>query len=214
MKLKLTPNPGTGSPVIVKIGRRKAKPLDELAKEHGLIGQEPQVDVAGEMLDGWITEEETRLGTLDLDALIAEHQRSTGRKTRSVNRKVITAGILKHLREQARPDPEKPEAAKSRKQPKPAKRQVTVPEEANAAPNVAPKEPMRARDPRIPAVGLMIERLYKGKTLLVMVLDDGFEYEGKPYRSLSALAQAITGAKAINGHLFFRLGKYAKTQTV
>jgi hypothetical protein len=52
--------------------------------------------------------------------------------------------------------------------------------------------------------------VYKGKTLRVTVTADGFVYEDKPYRSLSAVAMAITGAKAMNGFLFFRMGKYAK----
>jgi hypothetical protein len=64
----------------------------------------------------------------------------------------------------------------------------------------------------LPKVGTAIERAYKGKKLLVRVLDDGFEYQGKPHRSLSALAMAITGAKAMNGFLFFQLGKYAKKE--
>jgi hypothetical protein len=48
--------------------------------------------------------------------------------------------------------------------------------------------PAGQRDPRLPKPGTTIERVYKGKKLLVRVLEDGFEYQGKPYRSLSALA--------------------------
>ncbi len=70
----------------------------------------------------------------------------------------------------------------------------------------------RQRDPRLPKVGTTIERVYKGKKLLVRVAEDGFEYQGKPYRSLSALAMAITGATAMNGYLFFHMGKYSKTE--
>ncbi len=70
----------------------------------------------------------------------------------------------------------------------------------------------RQRDSRLPKVGTTMERVYKGKKLLVRVTENGFEYQGKPYRSLSALAMAITGAKAMNGYLFFQLGKYAKTE--
>jgi hypothetical protein len=68
------------------------------------------------------------------------------------------------------------------------------------------------RDPRLPKVGTTIERVYKGKKLLVTVTEEGFTFSGKPYRSLSALAMAITGAKAMNGYLFFCLGKYAKKE--
>ena len=34
----------------------------------------------------------------------------------------------------------------------------------------------------------------------------GFEYEGEVYKSLSAVAKAITGSHT-NGYLFFRLAK-------
>jgi Protein of unknown function (DUF2924) len=38
----------------------------------------------------------------------------------------------------------------------------------------------------------------------VTVLRDGFEYEGRPYRSLSAIARATTGTRW-NGWTFFGL---------
>ena len=40
----------------------------------------------------------------------------------------------------------------------------------------------------------------------VTVLADGFDYEGRPYKSLSAIARAITGTRW-NGWLFFGLRK-------
>ena len=61
------------------------------------------------------------------------------------------------------------------------------------------------RDPRLPAPGSVITREYKGKTLEVKVLDQGFEYEGTQFPSLTALALKITGAKAIGGPAFFKL---------
>ncbi len=50
-------------------------------------------------------------------------------------------------------------------------------------------------------------REYKGKTIRVMVLDadDGFEYNGQRYRTLTAVAKAVTGSH-INGFRFFMLG--------
>ncbi len=61
-----------------------------------------------------------------------------------------------------------------------------------------------ARDPRLPKPGNWIEREYKVQTIRVLVTTDGFEYEGQRYRSLSAIAKAVTGTH-INGYLFFRL---------
>ena len=60
-------------------------------------------------------------------------------------------------------------------------------------------------DDRLPPPGTVLTRKYRGQTLQVRVLADGFEYEGQVYPSLSAAARAITGSHC-NGYLFFRLG--------
>lgn len=61
-----------------------------------------------------------------------------------------------------------------------------------------------AADPRLPAPGAAITRRYKGRTLNVTVLADGFEYAGERYPSLTAVAKVITGSH-INGFRFFGL---------
>jgi Protein of unknown function (DUF2924) len=61
-------------------------------------------------------------------------------------------------------------------------------------------------DGRLPPPGTIITRQYKGDTLQVKVLSDGFEYDGYEYPSLSAVAKAITGSHC-NGFLFFRLAR-------
>ena len=61
-------------------------------------------------------------------------------------------------------------------------------------------------DDRLPPPGTIITREYKGQTLQVKVLPNGFEFEGEVYKSLSAVAKAITGQHC-NGYHFFRLGK-------
>jgi len=63
-----------------------------------------------------------------------------------------------------------------------------------------------AGDNRLPLPGTVLTREYKGVTLQVRVLENGFEYEGEVYRSLSAVAKAITGSHT-NGFHFFRLRK-------
>ena len=64
---------------------------------------------------------------------------------------------------------------------------------------------------RLPLPGTIITRPYKGETLQVRVLPKGFEYQGDVYKSLSAVAKAITGTHC-NGYLFFRLGKEGETR--
>jgi hypothetical protein len=50
--------------------------------------------------------------------------------------------------------------------------------------------------------GMQLERVYKRKTVIVTVLEDGFAYAGQWYKSLSAVAKAITGTH-ISGNAFF-----------
>src|SRR6516162_11776956 len=59
---------------------------------------------------------------------------------------------------------------------------------------------------RLPPPGTTLTRLYKGQILQVQVLERGFAFNGQVYRSLSAVAKAITGAH-YNGYLFFRLNQ-------
>jgi hypothetical protein len=57
---------------------------------------------------------------------------------------------------------------------------------------------------RLPAPGTVIVRQYKGQTLRVIVLPDGLEFDGNRYKSLTAVAKAITGSHC-NGYRFFKL---------
>lgn len=59
---------------------------------------------------------------------------------------------------------------------------------------------------RLPAPGMAIVREYKGRTLRVLVLPDGLEFEGNRYKTISAVAKAITGSH-VNGYRFFRLDR-------
>ncbi len=61
-----------------------------------------------------------------------------------------------------------------------------------------------SKDRRLPIPGTMINKEYKGSRYQVKVLENGFEYKGKIYTSLSAIAKEITGAHW-NGYLFFSL---------
>lgn len=63
-------------------------------------------------------------------------------------------------------------------------------------------------DPRLPMPGCTIVRRYKAKTIVVKVRSDGFEYEGKQFSSLSAIAGEITSTRW-NGFAFFGLEKEA-----
>jgi hypothetical protein len=65
-----------------------------------------------------------------------------------------------------------------------------------------PSEP--ALDRRLPPPGTVLTRSYKGQTLQVEVLPRGFAYQDQVFKSLSAVAKAITGSHC-NGFWFFGL---------
>ena len=60
------------------------------------------------------------------------------------------------------------------------------------------------RDPRLPPAGTVLERVYQGQIVRVTVSASGFEYQGKHFPSLSAIAHRVTGTRW-NGFHFFGL---------
>jgi len=78
-------------------------------------------------------------------------------------------------------------------------------------PNVAPGADMPRQtyptdikpDDRLPIAHTVLTRPFKGELYTVTILSDGFEYDGEIYKSLSAVAHAITGGHW-NGFHFFR----------
>ena len=69
------------------------------------------------------------------------------------------------------------------------------------------------RDPRLPPPGSVIVRVHGGVEHRATVLDDGFEYGGAHYPTLSQLARAITGTPW-NGYLFFGLRRAQPVEEV
>lgn len=64
--------------------------------------------------------------------------------------------------------------------------------------------PKKKRDLRLPIPGTIITKDYKGQMIEVRVLDGGFDYKGKVFKTLTAIAKEITGAHW-NGFGFFNL---------
>jgi hypothetical protein len=63
-----------------------------------------------------------------------------------------------------------------------------------------------ARDSRLPQAGTLLTREFKGNMHVVKVLDEGFEYDGRIYKSLSKIATEIAGTRW-NGFTFFGLDR-------
>ncbi|NMC34741.1 MAG: DUF2924 domain-containing protein [Veillonellaceae bacterium] len=86
---------------------------------------------------------------------------------------------------------------------KATKKQIAAPAVAESPkPTVPAKSARRKSTP--PTEGTVLVRKYKNQEYTVKVLEKGFECNGLQYRSLTALAKDITGAKAISGYAFFK----------
>jgi hypothetical protein len=65
------------------------------------------------------------------------------------------------------------------------------------------------KDRRLPVIGTTLRRAYRDQTVEVKILKNGFEYHGRRYSSLSAIAREATGTRW-NGLLFFGLTPHGK----
>lgn len=83
----------------------------------------------------------------------------------------------------------------------PVNNQALRPDDATRKPHRRSK---LERDKRLPIPGTVIVKNYKGTNLEVKVLDAGFEYNNKIYKTLSAIATEVTGLHW-NGYSFFNL---------
>jgi hypothetical protein len=81
----------------------------------------------------------------------------------------------------------------------------TVERLAALAEGLGGKAAKRARSAQNrPVAGTRLIRDWHGVEHSVTVRDDGYEYQGRPYKSLSAVARLITGTRW-NGWIFFGL---------
>jgi len=144
-----------------------------------------------------IEEQVLALQTLDLSALTARHVELFGKPPRFRNRVMLWRKLAWEL--QRRHYGGLSAKAKARLEQLVA--EVRLP---NAPARPARTTSARPRPPDAPTPGTTIIRTWHDRELRVTVLDSGFEYGGKTYRSLSGVARAITGT-GWNGPAFFGL---------
>ena len=73
------------------------------------------------------------------------------------------------------------------------------------------KKKPKPKDMTAPIAGTKLIREWQGVLHEVTALSDGFEWQGRRYQSLSAVARSITGTRW-NGPLFFGLRKHGKME--
>ena len=143
--------------------------------------------------------------------LRAKHVELFGEESRSGNRQWLVRRCAWRLQALAEGDLSDRARRRAKALARDADIRLRPPAEMNMAPPARPadvtrpaQKVTRRHDPRLPMPGMQLTRKYKGHLYVVEVLDKGFEYDGDIYRSLSAVAYAITGSHW-NGYLFFNI---------
>jgi hypothetical protein len=153
-----------------------------------------------------VAAEIARLGQLTVSQLTRRYEEVAGEPCRSRHKQYLVRRVAWLL--QAKAEGGLTERARRRAEElaNVADVRVTPPRAPRVGATVAkPARIVADHDPRLPPPGNWVERPYKGRLVRVLVLADGFEFEGERYRSLSAIAKAVTGSH-VNGFHFFRLG--------
>lgn len=73
-------------------------------------------------------------------------------------------------------------------------------------------EATKPRDPRLPAPGTTVTRVFNGKTLTLKALaDGGFEFDGQRFGSVSGAAKKACGATTVDGYAWWGLNPDSRT---
>jgi hypothetical protein len=128
-----------------------------------------------------------RLNELGLDDLRNEWARCHGAPAPSIALDLLRLGIAHRLQE-------KKQGGLSRESKRLLRQAIAIARQDNAT----------APTPRGLSTGTRLVRDWHGTGHMVTVLDDGFEFDGRTWRSLTAIAKAITGTHR-NGPRFFGL---------
>lgn len=145
-----------------------------------------------------------RLNGLTVSQLQAEYERVTGEAARSSNRVFLVKRIVWRMQAAAYGGLSERARQRAAELARESDLRVRPRPDIHAAFAAATGEAGSTRDRGLPLPGSILTREYRGRRIEVKVLDRGFEYGGVAYRSLTAVAKAVTGSDW-NGRLFFGL---------
>ena len=154
-----------------------------------------------------IAKEVAALGRMTVSELRSKHVEAFGEPTRTGNRDYLVKRIAWRLQANAHGDLSEQARRRADELANDADLRTTAPKVRKTEDRPALTRQTSVAfdsDSRLPMAGSNIKRLYKGREIVVRVLPKGFEYEGEVYRTLSAVAKAITGTHW-NGYHFFNL---------
>ncbi|MBK7537591.1 MAG: DUF2924 domain-containing protein [Myxococcales bacterium] len=145
------------------------------------------------------------LDNMTVSQLAAKHYELLGESTRSRNRRGLQKRLAFHIQASAHGGLTAEAQAKictlGSELPQRWQRRLAQ-QHAARRPQILPLPP--TRDPRLPPPGTLLRRIFRGKTYAVTVEVEGFSYQSRSFRTLSAVARQITGS-AWNGFEFFGL---------
>jgi hypothetical protein len=152
-----------------------------------------------------VAKEVAALEAMTVSELRAKYAQVFGEETRVGNKTWLVKRIIWRLQALAEGDLSERARRRAAELAQDADLRLSPPRQKQSAPAPAPKNGKASTlvNGYLPLPGTVLTRWYKGQTLKVQVLRQGFEYQGQVYKSLSAVAKAITGSHT-SGHLFFR----------
>jgi hypothetical protein len=155
-------------------------------------------------MDERIYTEIEQLGSLRLQELRARYREVFGEDARTAHKHHLVRQIAWRLQVQAQGDLSERARRRALEIADDADLKHQVPPHWDGQPPAARSGRGGRRAARIPVAGTLLRRVYRDRTVVVKILPDGIEYEGRRYGSLSAVARAVTGTRW-NGLLFFGL---------
>jgi DUF2924 family protein len=148
------------------------------------------------------------LRDLKIVALRREYRELFGEDSRSSNRQFLLRRLLWRLQANAEGDLSERARRRAAEIVKDADLRTRAPKgfspQDALTSHAWPDRSRPRRDSRLPASGTLLTRRLADRQIVVKVLEEGFEYESRRYRSLSAIAREVTGTRW-NGLLFFGL---------
>jgi hypothetical protein len=156
-------------------------------------------------MPGNLAQDLARLSRLGVAELRSRYAELFGETTRTGNKAWLVKRLAWRLQALAEGDLSERARQRAAALAHDADLRLSPPRARSTVPAAAAERPARRPGKRpLPPAGTILTRRYKGTTLHVRVLEQGFAYEGTLYPSLSAVAKAITGSHC-SGYLFFRL---------
>ena len=151
-----------------------------------------------------------KLRAINVTALKMHYQKVFGEESRSSNKQFLFRRIAWRLQADAEGDLSERARLRSTEIADDADLRIRAPKDflrgAAISNQFAADRSRSPRDWRLPAPGTLLTRRLHNRQIVVKVLDEGFEYESRRYRSLSAVAREVTGTRW-NGLLFFGLAE-------